>query len=456
MSPRTGFVILVGPALWLAGSAVGAQQACGAPEGAGPRIEAAAPVVVRTEGATACVCGFFPDRTALEGLRIAGRPVEASVDELGRVATIRLPPDLPPGRHEVTGAPEAGFGPEDRVDIHAVSVSTKEQSRLLPFGRGRKFRITIAGTEEPVELRVRNQAPQIIALKGGLVFDVRTSGGQSNRAVVRGRMTGTPGRGRIAVDFPSPPCPCAAGGPEGLPLERVAALERCLAAAVAELEAWFDGRAEEFAARAARGALQAGEVIALIDELEERFLRVLATPEVAALRAWVEDELAREREVWARAPAGPVPAAARATSGYALAAGGGPSAPPILRAQAESSQSFGALFDRVKAFFGDLRSVSNDLVVELCVRSAPSGAVAWVQPKRYSEGRRTAQTTATEFLNLSRGIYVGEADGEAGRSAFEVDLVRRYAAYVECALGSSPCATPLRPAGFVCREDRGR
>jgi hypothetical protein len=110
----------------------------------------------------------------------------------------------------------------------------------------------------------------------------------------------------------------------------------------------------------------------------------------------------------------------------------------------------------MRAFFGDLHEVSTNLVVKLCVRSQPSGASAWVQPKRYSEGRRSSQTTDTEFLNLGRGIYVGEVEGGEDPAPFEVDLVKRYWTYVECTLGSPPCDTPPRPADFRCREGDGR
>lgn len=452
MSPRIGVVIL-SPALWLAGSAVAAQEACGAPEGSGPRIEAAAPVVVRTDGATACVCGAFPDRAALEGLRIGGRPVEASVDEFGRVATVRLPPDLPPGRYEVTGAPEAGYGPEDRAEVRLIQINDKV-CEPLPFGRWRRIHVMISGTVEPVRLRVRNETPGLVTVSGGPTQVVTTSGGRRNQVILNAKLTGVPGRTRLTAELASPPCPCATGGPEGLPPERVSELEACLAAAVAELEAWFDGQAEELAARAQRGALTAGEVVALIDELEERLLRVLATPALAALRAWVEDELAREREVWRQVPAGPVPAAARGTSGYVLAAGGGPnSIPPILRAQAEASQGFSAFWTRITAFFGDLRSVSDNLVVDLCVRALVPGEVAWVQPKAYPDGRRQ-ETTDAEFENLTRGKYMGEVryPESAGVTEIDADLVTEPQNYLQCAPGARLCRGFARPAGFVCQE----
>lgn len=453
MSPRIGWVILAS-ALWLAGSAVAAQEACGAPAGAGPRIEAATPVVVRTEGATACVCGAFPDRAALEGLRIGGRPVAASADEFGRVATLRLPPDLPPGRHEVSGAPEAGYGPEDRAEVQVIELHARRCEKLFSCGRHRRVCVRVEGAEERVALRVRNAAPELVALFGGNVQEVRTSGGARNRAAIEGRATGLPGRWTLDIDPATAPCPCAAGGPDGIPPERVAELEACLAAAVSEIEAWFDERAEELAARAARGALRAPEVIALLDELEERFLRVLATPDLAALRAWVEDELARERGVWARAPAAPVPAAARATSGYALAAGGGPGAPPpILRAQAEASQGFGAFLNRMATVFDDLWSVSNDLTADLCVRAREPGGVAWLHPKAYPDGRLDELTHA-EFENLTRGKYVGEVThpGSDNATSIDANLVQEPGNYLRCAPGAPLCQGLPRPAGFECQE----
>lgn len=470
MFPRIG-VVLVVPALWLAGSATRAQEPCGVPEGSGPRIEAATPVVVRSEGATVCACGAFPDRAALEGLRIDGRPVEASVDAFGRVATLQLPPGLEPGVHALSGEPGAGYSPADRVEFQLVAVETRRCEHFFSCREHRRVCLTVEGSEEPLALRVRNRNPELVALTLGPAGEVKTSGGSRNRKVLEGRATGAPGHWTLDITPAGPPCPCAAGGEkgipparvaeleEGLPPERVAELEACLQAAVAEIEAWFDGRAEGLAARAARGALTAGEVIALIDELERRLLRVLATPDLAALRAWVEDELAREREVWRRAPAGPVPAAARSASGFVIAAGVSPrAAPPILRAQAEASPSFGAFRAWSSRFFGDLWNVSNDLVVDLCVRSDPPRRSAWVQPKRYPLGRREEQPTDTEFLSLSRGIYTGQVD-PADPVLFSVDLVKRFSVYVDCRLPASKrhdlsaesCDSPPLTPGFQCR-----
>jgi hypothetical protein len=405
MFPRIGVVLLV-PALWLAGSATRAQEPCGVPEGPGPRIEAATPVVVRSEGTTVCACGAFPDRAALEGLRIDGQPVEASVDVFGRVATLRLPPGLEPGVHALSGDPEAGYSPTDRVEFQLVAVETRRCEHFYSCGKHRRVCLTVEGSEEPLALRVRNRNPELVAFPLGPAGEVKTSGGSRNRKVIEGRATGAPGHWTLDITPAGPPCPCAVGGEEGLPPARVAELEACLQAAVAVIEAWFDGRARELAARAALGTLTAGDVIALIDELERRLLRVLATPDLAALRAWVEDELGRERDLWSRAPAGAVPAAARATSGYALAAGGGPSAPqPILRAQAEASQGFDAFWGRIKAFFGDLTSVSNNLVVDLCVRSDRAReSWLWLYPKRYPHGKRGSESDGI-VARVSRGLY---------------------------------------------------
>jgi hypothetical protein len=143
-----------------------------------------------------------------------------------------------------------------------------------------------------------------------------------------------------------------------------------------------------------------------------------------------------------------------------IAAGVSPrAAPPILRAQAEASPSFGAFRAWSSRFFGDLWSVSNDLVVDLCVRSLPSRSEAWVQPKRYEPGRRI-KLTDTEFLNLTRGLYVGRVTRPGlPPKNFDVDLVSESRVYVECALDAleeGVCDQQQRTAGFACRREGGR
>ncbi|HLE83577.1 MAG TPA: hypothetical protein VJG13_04480 [Thermoanaerobaculia bacterium] len=454
--------MLLVPALWLAGSATRAQKPCGVPEGSGPRIEAATPVVVRSEGATVCACGAFSDPAALEGLRIDGRPVEASVDAFGRVATLRLPPALAPGSHTLTGSPEAGFGPEDRAELRLIQINTKT-CEPLPFGPRRRVHVMIAGTEDPVQLRVRNETPALVTLAGGSAFELTTSGGRRNQAIINAKVTGLAGRWLPTVELASPPCPCAGGAERGIPPERVAELEACLQAAVAEIEAWFDGRARELAARAERGVLAPREVLALIDGLERRFLRVLATPDLAALRAWVEDELDREREVWSGKsdPGGRTSQHRATTETLTLASDRAWSRGPktgfaqaslvVARTQGFTLDSLSAFVDRIKSFFDHLDTVSSDLIVDLCVRSVQDRAKVFVHPAGFKSGSEGPEYTDTLLKGLTRGLYVGRIEHDGREVQLEdLDLVRKADCFIDCDLSDPPCPAHPQPRGFQC------
>lgn len=448
-----------------------AAAAARAQEPSAPRIDGATPLVQIGPGAEICVCGRFPTPEAARALRIDGRPLEVVEPFHERVVTARLPQGLAPGLHAVTGAPEAGYGAADETAIRAVVVNDKVCRR--PFKR-RRVHFVIAGTTEPVKLRVRNLTPDRVRLAGGAVQEVTTSGGSDNQEVLKARML-RGGRWSVNAVLDAPRCPCADGRAEGLSQERVAELEAYLASAVAEVRAWFDGRARELTRRAERGALATGEIGDLVDELERRLQRVLETPDLAALRAWVEDELARERERLG----GSGGTAPTRSAGFHRVSFTSP-APGVVLVQGLTWESFTGFLDRVSELFDRLEEVSDDLAVNLCVRSDPAReASLWLYPKRYTEGKRTSESDGV-LSNLPRGLYCllvtkpsvpwdtverqarGGECTQTSRSLHgavwaqaEVDLVHEANQYYTCELtkrrdSSNTCVKDPMTAGFAC------
>lgn len=425
--------------------------AAGAPAEPPPRIAGVTPLVQLAPGARMCVCGHFPSAEAARSLRIDDRPVTLAGPFEPGVVTVRLPPGLAPGTHTVTGAPEAGYDPADRHEVRLVLIHSEVRRPLL-FGSARRIRLTVAGTEAPVELRLKNLDPGVVRLTGGPVQELTTSGGRRNRATAKARFSVPEGRASLTVALAAPACACAGADEHGMAPERQDEMAGALERSVVDAEAWLRRRESTFRAQAIEGDLFALDTLVLLDELALRLEVATADPELAALRAWVEDRLAEERArwpiPWETVPIPSPPGGRRLTRAAYPAPTASPGAIPPAEAE--------GLLDRLLALFRTLHEVSRDLVVDLCVRSRPSRSEVWVQPKRYQPGRRT-ELTNTEFENLTRGLYVGrvEKPGEAPAD-FEVDLVREARIYVDCDLADGLCDRPPRPVEFSCREPEDR
>lgn len=161
-------------------------------------------------GQLACVCGSFPGPSAWNALLLDAREVGSPVSASGRMAWVQLSADLAPGEHVFTGAAAAGFPPTDRASTLVLQVGGELDSSKLQQLQTTPMRLWVVGTEEPVDLRVRNLTPGIISIDGGEDQTIRTSGGARNmlERTVRGL---APGAFNINYELGGDPCPCAAG-----------------------------------------------------------------------------------------------------------------------------------------------------------------------------------------------------------------------------------------------------
>lgn len=454
---------------------------------AAPRIDAVTPLVKLSTAAEICVCGRFPTRESAEALRVDGRPLIVTGPVREEVVTLRLPPGLAPGPHTVSGASEAGYDPEDQAEVRIVEINTKV-CEPLPFGPRRRIHFMIAGTADPVKLWIRNETPGLVTLAGGPLLELTTSGGRRNQVIVNAKVTGLPGRWTLTAELDAPSCPCAPGGEiDGEPASDQN-FSRELSRSVSEVEARFHELEPELRVAARRGTL-AHAVLQVLDELERRLVEATSRPELAALRAWIEDWLAAERGRWRSVPgeAGP-----RALPSPTLTFVRYPSALAPQESEAESDvESF---IDRVFGLFRKLDEVSENLYADLCVRfdpkegtGPPKEGLLWLYPKRYPATRRTANPDAI-VPTLTRGLYcvlltepqleddefqwlaaVGscrntmEPDPEskieqkAAKAVWargEADLVREVNHYLTCREESQTCLKRLMPLRFTCDRSR--
>jgi hypothetical protein len=168
-----------------------------------------------------CVCGPFAGEAALGAGLIDGEwPVEVISLAAGEgdgpaKALLRLPPDLPVGRHRLVleGRPGPAF------ELVEIDASIDRESLLA--GERVPLRIVVRGTRRPVSLRLTNESPEAIRVEGGVEQIAETSGGSEN-ALERGVRAVEPGP--FTIDYEAlglGDCPC-----EAAPVEQAAERDR--------------------------------------------------------------------------------------------------------------------------------------------------------------------------------------------------------------------------------------
>lgn len=170
-----------------------------------PRITAVTPRVFA--GDLACVCGSFPDRRSWHGLMFDRDSLGAPVSASSRTVWVRVPAGAPLGDHVVSGAPAAGYGPSDQAATKVIRISGRIDANLLMRGQSTPIELQVEGTDQPVEIRVRNLTPSIISMEGGDDQVLRTSGGSPNK-VQRTARGLTRGDFNIDYQLAGAPCPC--------------------------------------------------------------------------------------------------------------------------------------------------------------------------------------------------------------------------------------------------------
>jgi len=104
-----------------------------------------------------------------------GKPLLEVVGGSRRSLIFTLPETTAPGRHFVSGDPDAGF-PDGILTFHAVRLETSVDRAMVPP----HVRIRAVGTDQPVKIRVMNLDPLAASLAGGESQIVETDGGREN------------------------------------------------------------------------------------------------------------------------------------------------------------------------------------------------------------------------------------------------------------------------------------
>lgn len=158
-------------------------------------------------GQLVCVCGTFPGEAAWNGLLLDGQGAGSPGSASGRMVWLLLPAGLAPGEHVFTGTGAAGFPAADRASTLVLQVGGEIDSSKLQKLETTPMRLWVTGTEEPVDLRVRNLTPGIISIDGGDDQTIRTSGGARN-ALERSVRGLSPGAFNINYELAGEGCPC--------------------------------------------------------------------------------------------------------------------------------------------------------------------------------------------------------------------------------------------------------
>jgi hypothetical protein len=158
-------------------------------------------------GQSVCVCGSFPGEAAWNGLLLDGQGAGSPGSASGQMVWVQLPAGLAPGEHVFTGTAAAGFPAADRASTLVLQVGGEIDSSKLQRLETTPMRLWVIGTEEPVDLRVRNLTPAIISIDGGPDQTIRTSGGARN-ALERSVKGLSPGAFDIKYELAGEGCPC--------------------------------------------------------------------------------------------------------------------------------------------------------------------------------------------------------------------------------------------------------
>jgi hypothetical protein len=185
-----------------------------------PRIDGVQPIALAGEALT--VCGSFPPDSRA-GVVLDGKQSLETVAGSSRSLVLTLPDQTSPGRHLISGDPDAGF-PAEVLAFDAVKLETAVDRDVEPPS----VRIKVRGSEAPLRIRVVNLNPFAALLEGGESQVVETDGGVENLAYIALRPSDLAGVGprdlnivfTLANDRPA--CPAQGVSLASAPGRRVA------------------------------------------------------------------------------------------------------------------------------------------------------------------------------------------------------------------------------------------
>jgi hypothetical protein len=114
-----------------------------------------------------CVCGYFPDDASRNGILVDGRSLGAPVSASNHVLVFKLPDDIGPGTHRISGTAGGGFDRLVMKDFEAIQIRGSIDRNKLMRGESTPLRMWVEGTEKVVTIKLTNNTPNIIRLDGG-------------------------------------------------------------------------------------------------------------------------------------------------------------------------------------------------------------------------------------------------------------------------------------------------
>jgi hypothetical protein len=280
----------------------------------------------------------------------------------------------------------------------SVRVCTElDESALSGPGRSTTWRVWVEGDGNPIQVRLHNNSPAVVRLKGG--DDQIVHMGCRRHHEVRRKVTAI-GMGQAKL---------AARPYSESTKQEAASIAAALAPRLAQIEARFIERRAKL-----RPDYPAAAVSELLDSTETELLEALDYQELAALRDYVREKFRRARAGLERPNIGqqtgdlsfPPPRAVLASLSPLLPLNetSAPEPPGAKRTPQGNGES---ALTRIGQMLRRLSEIadSNDMIVNLCLTSDPAGAWFKMRPQSYKQWL-TSKSTAGEYREVYRGLYI--------------------------------------------------
>jgi hypothetical protein len=309
-----------------------------------------------------------------------------------------------------------------------------DATALSDPGVATKMRIWVEGDPRPIQIRLHNDSPGVVRLKGG-DDQIIHMGCRLHRQVRRKITSIGPGEPRLVVRPYSP-----------LPKREAAEIAAALAPRLEEIEARFIERRAKLTPEDSVEA--ASELLATT---EAELLKTLSYQELAALRGYVQEQFRQARVDLATktAPLSLQPRAVVASVSLSLL----PDEPP----QAESA------LDRIGRLLSRLTGMAeqNDFTTSLCVTSDPKTGARFLMRPQAIRKWTIEGITIGDLAVVYRGLYAYRMSQGFNSKRCEnpekepcalLDLVDDPQPVFHCDLTRDACTRKPAPLPAECRD----
>jgi len=342
-----------------------------------------------------------------------------------------------------TGIGAKALSPPKCTEYHQgrpVRVCTQlDESALSGPGRSTKWRVWVEGDGSPVHVRLHNNSPTVVRLKGG--DDQIVHMGCRRHHEVRRKVIAV-GTGEAKLE---------ARPYSESPKQEAATIAASLAPRLAQIEAEFRERRAKLAP-----SFPPKAVSELLDTTETELLAALSYQELAALRDYVQEQFRQAHaeldKSGVRKEAGePLFHARTLLTSLTLA---------MLPDEPTTSES---MLDRIARLLRRLteRADKNDLVTSLCVTSEPETHAKFLMRPRAVRGWTIQTLTVGDLPVLYRGLYAYSMSKGLKRTHCErpdrepcalINLVDDPQPIFDCDLAADACTRKSAPFPPPCKR----